>query len=526
MKKAATIVLIVLAALIVPGIVGGIVVKRLIEKELAALDLGETDVSSGSVRVNLLRRTISLRDVRLLTDIERRDTDTTRRSPIRYIDASIGRLTVRGIGLRGIRQGVFSVNSLIVDALRGTVVTRPVPADTTKKESNFHLQSIDIQSINLSDAALDWHRIATDHADTLIYKVSGLALSSQEVAWAAGSVPTVENLQGTASGVQYTMAKGDYILAINGLAWDSSAAHFSADSVELLPQHPKNRFMQRSATHSDYNEAVIAGVTAYGIDFQTLITDKTLCMDSLDIASGHFLSYKNRQLNYGQKVKPMLHAMIQKIPIPFEISTLSIHHFDAAYEELAVHGNAPGRVTFDDIEAVIHGMTNRATREDQYVEVYANAKLMTQSELRATISLPVDPANDHFEAKAVLHAMPFASLNPMIEPLAQVALQAGQIDRMEFAMSGNSTVANADMTLRYSGLEIAVMRERNGRWLERHGLSNLVNWAVVRRDNPDGHGLRTASESVRRDPYRSAFNYLWKGISAGAMETAESGAPK
>jgi hypothetical protein len=151
---------------------------------------------------------------------------------------------------------------------------------------------------------------------------------------------------------------------------------------------------------------------------------------------------------------------------------------------------------------------------------------MGAGRLTAVISLPVDPANDRFEVKATLLTLPFPALNPMIEPLARVELKAGRIDRMDFTMTGGSTVANIDMVLRYSGLEVALIKESHGLWQERPGLSNLINLALLRPDNPDRGGLRTASETVRRDPYRSSFNYLWKGISAGAMETAETGAAK
>ena len=526
MRRIVKITLIVLASFILVGIIGSLVVKHLIEKELSALNLGEMNVSSGGVRVDLLRRTVSLHDVRLLTDVERRDADTAHRSPIQYIDATVERLTLRGVRLKGIREGIFNVDDLSIESPRGSLVTRPVPPDTMKKTPSLNFQSIGIQYIKLSNAALDWQRITTGHIDTLVYMISGLELTSKGATWIIGKTPSVESLQGTVANMQYTINKRDYILKINTLTWNSDASKFSVDSLKLLPQHPPNRFVQQSAAHSDYNEAVIAGLICYGIDFQKLLKEKTVQIDSLHIASGHFLSYKNRQLNYGQKVKPMIHEIIQNIPVAFEINTLSIENFDAAYEELAEYGSTPGRVTFDDIRAEIRGMTNRPQRADQTIEVYANAKLMNHSELRVTTFLPVDPVNDHFEVKATLLSTPFASLNPMIEPLARVALQGGRIERMDFAMAGNSTSARVDMTLRYNGLDIAIMRKRNGAWQERRGLSNLVNWVVVQDSNPDARGLHSVSETVHRDPHRSAFNYLWKGISAGVLETAETGAAK
>ncbi|MCD8185808.1 MAG: hypothetical protein LUD68_04925, partial [Rikenellaceae bacterium] len=162
----------------------------------------------------------------------------------------------------------------------------------------------------------------------------------------------------------------------------------------------------------------------------------------------------------------------------------------------------------------------------QYIELYANAWLMGQGDLSAVVSLPVDPHNSHFEVKAVLSDTPLTALNPVIRPLANVEIKSGHLTRMDFTMVGNNSSASVDMTLRYEELKIELLKQQVGGWRERTGLSNLVNWAVIKSDNPDERGPRTAQTTVERDPYRSAYNYVWKGISAAALQTAETGVAK
>ena len=533
MNKIIRVALIVVVALLVLIGIGSMVVRRLVEKELSALDLGEMRFSSGGVRVNLLRRTLSLREVRLVTDPERRDADTLHRSPLHYIDATIDRITLRGLRLQGIRQGSFDFHTLSVELPKGRVVTRPVPvpvsADTTKKASAFRLQKVAVQHVELSGGALDWQRIT--ETDTLVYSAAGLDVALAGFRWeptpeSRDRVLFSDSLSGRIGVVRYTFAGGSYTLALDTVAWHAGRGELSVRRTELQPRYSQHDFPRKSVQKSDWMALNLDALSCRGVDFGALWDGRGVKIDSVHILSGGFSTYKDRRAPVPTRVKPMVHTTIQRIGLPLDIGKIRLDSLRAEYLELPEHGNRPGSIVFDRIGATIFGLTNRVEREDQYVELYATARLMGRGGLTAVISLPVDPANDRFEVKATLLAMPFSALNPMIEPLARVGLTAGRIDRMDFTMTGNSISARIDMILRYNDLHLAVLRDSRGRRQERPGLSRLLDALAVRHDNPDRHGLRTASTTVRRDSTRSAFNYLWKGVSAGAMETAESGAAK
>lgn len=522
------------AAILLTLMILGTVVRHKIEAELARMEVGDLYMRCETVRVNLFRQSVRLGGVTLKTRERQVPPDSLLDVPVQFLDATIDRVILRGIGLNGLKNKRYEFNTLLIDAPKGTVVTRQIPRDTLPMQSDektalASLNRLGVKEIEVTGGFIDWRQITEQ--DTLRYliydldaQVKGLLVDSTRQS--RERFLYSDHLQGSVGAFRYTFARGDYILALDSLEWNASDGRLFAVNAELMPQHPKNRFVQESPQHSDYTEARAQQLTCSGVDFPALWNEQTVRVDSIHVVSGHFLSYKNRQADYGREVKPMIHTQIQRLGVPIDIRKIKLDDFNAAYEELAVHGTSPGRVTFDHIDATFYGYTNIVSRPDQYIELYATSQLMNQGELHAVVSMPVDPQNDRFEVKATLLSTSLPALNPMVTPLARVELKAGQLSRMDFSMAGSGTTARADMVLRYSGLEVSVLKVRNGQWRERGGISNLVNWAVIKSENPDAGGLRTASETIHRDPYRSTFNYLWKGISAGAMETAETGTAK
>ncbi|MDR0954200.1 MAG: hypothetical protein LBM20_02305 [Rikenellaceae bacterium] len=520
-----------IAAIVLILAIGAGVVRRMVERELAQMDLGDVRVTCESVRVDLVRQVVRLRGITLRTREREISADSLHESLVQYLDVTIEGITLRGITIGKIRKREFDFNALLVESPRATLVTRRLESDSLpeRETTQSKLNRLGIKRVEVTRGSLDWRQIT--ETDTLQYLVHELDVQSENLSvdsthQARARFLYSDRVQGSVGGFSHTLARGDLLLSLDSLAWDSSTGRISVTRAALLPQHPKAQFTRRSATHADYIEARADSMEGYGVDFHSLWSGQGLQVDSLHVASGQLESYKNRQLKYPRKVKPMFHTVIQRLPISLNIKVLKVNHFNAAYEELAENGRAPGRITFDSLAASVYGLTNRVEREDQYVELYASGQVMNRGDFQAVVSMPVDSLNDHFEVKATLQSLPLSALNPMIVPLAQVEVSAGAISRMDFTLAGNSSSARMEMVMRYNGLEIAVMRMRRGRWQERGAISNLLNWAVIRQDNPDKNGLRTARTTVRRDPYRSAFNYLWKGISAGALETVETGTAK
>lgn len=512
-------------------LVAGAVVRKKIERELSDTRLGEFRFTCERVRVNLLRQSLTLGGVRLKTAERDVPPDSLLDTPVQFLNASVGRITLRGVSLSAIRDKRLEFTSLTVDSPDMVVVTRQMPPDslTAENETETALKRIGIGEIRLTNGTFDWRQIT--ETDTLQYKIYGLntqlsALRANSTEQSRRRFLFSDRMSGSVGTFRYTFANRAYILAADSLTWDSALNQIAVDHLELLPQFTKWEFPRKSVRQSDYMQLSVDGLGVTGIDFDALWNEKTLHADSVHIASGHFVSSKDRNADVPRRVKPMIHATIQQLGLPVSVRRVKVDDLNAAYEELGLHRTVAGRVTFDHIDATFHGFTNIVTRPEQYIELYAASQVMQQGQLHAVISMPVDPANDHFDIKATLLSSSIPALNPMILPLANIEVKSGVVDRMDYHMAGNDTSADIHMTLRYRDLKVELLKQQARGWRERSGLSNVVNWAFIRPENPDKNGLRNVQTTVRRDPYRSTWNYIWKGVSSSALETAETGAAK
>lgn len=88
---------------------------------------------------------------------------------------------------------------------------------------------------------------------------------------------------------------------------------------------------------------------------------------------------------------------------------------------------------------------------------------------------------------------------------------------MNFSIAGNAMQSSVTLELRYDSLNVAWMKNENGRLQERKFLSAVLDGLALKHSNPDSQGMRTGSGTTERDQYRSQFNYLWKSLATGSQ---------
>ncbi len=547
-QKLLLIVFTSLAGVVILLTIAGELLRFKIEKELATVDFGNYDVSYRKARVNLPGRAITLWDVRVRNKPRRDLPDTSAHLPVQYLNAKIDKLKVGGIGIAALRKGEVELGSLYMDSPNVTMVVdagekaqTPPSADTSgAKPASIldKLKLISIDKIAITGGALVYQ---TDKAaDTLILEVGGLDLRADGFNISLPDQPHNENsraesrgkpffsdaLAVNADGIRYTFNNAAYILAVDSLALDTRSGSGSLDAVKITPQYPKEEFVHRSARHSDWTEFAAEHLHCFNVDFDRLWNEGVVGIDSLYFPTGHIASFKDRRAGYPARVKPMIYKTIQDIPLKLEVRRIKTGDFAAIYEEQGVHSGAsgvPGRVTFEHIDALIEGFTNVARRREQLITITASARLMGQAALDATFHLPADPQNDYFEVAAHMGPMKLSALDPIITPLANAEIKSGNVEGLDYRIGGSSHRAKAQMTLLYNNLEIGLMKDTGHGLKERTGLSDMVNLLAIRSENPNKHGQTHKAEvEVERDPHRSMWNYLWRGVLEGAKQTAET----
>jgi hypothetical protein len=107
----------------------------------------------------------------------------------------------------------------------------------------------------------------------------------------------------------------------------------------------------------------------------------------------------------------------------------------------------------------------------------------------------------------------------MIEPLTKIKVISGEVESLNFRITGNARQSQTDLLFLYEDLKVRLLKEKDGEVRVRSFLTDLANGILLIKSNPGSRGERKAEATAERDVYRSQFNYLWRSIVAGLKKT-------
>lgn len=498
-------------------------IRRMAEKEIADRTDGAVRVEIGRVRVNLLKRSVTLRDLTLSTDTSKLEAFL---SGADSVGVEIGKIALKGVhfSLKG-DDKYISLKSLEIDKPNITLVLDGKQSEDTESPDQLlslrdkmlaQVGRISVGEVRLRDANL---RMANGTRNS--YAAKGLTVEADGFLYNPARMPDArplfcDDVRLTASKLSARFLVTAQLLEAENIELSMSDSSLSLVNVRMIPQYGKAEYAWKVARHTDWTQAIVGNIIAQGVDYNRMWHELSFCVDTLTVKDAEIASYKNRRIVRKEQFKPMLHEMIQGVPFGLEIGTTEIVNAHAVYEELSASGDKPGRITFDGLNGVFRGITNRPDTTDFFYTLTASGRVMDAALLRAIFRFPAHPSNDRFEVEGTLGPVNLKVFNRMLEPLAEADIRSGHLDGLSFTIVGNHKEAGITMKMRYNDLSVGLLKEgAGGRKKERKLISGLVNFMLIKSANPDRKGLRTVQGEAVRDTTRSQFNYLWKTLVAG-----------
>ena len=495
---------------------------RIIEREFARMTGYRYRLTTENVNISIFNRSVTLDDISITQNPQApADSSALHASLVRVVDFSANKLFVAGIRLDmrngatniKIRKLILQIPKIKVEQTGGGIKKTP-QADTVRVTP----LRIEIDRVLISDGYVEHHGI-----DTLRNVIEGFEFQTERLFIDTGSDfnPSAmgNNIRLLIKKITHMPRDESTRMEIDSLALETAAKTLSIASLAIVPTYSKAEFGYKSWNHKDWARMNFSDISFHGIDFGRLMTRRELHIDSAHLAAGSVSSYKNRNIEREEWIKPMHYQLIQRLPVKFSLRTLAIGSLDAQYEELKAGGDKAGIITFDDIGGSIDGLGNIPAPGCEYSKWRLHARMMNAGALTVTGYMPIDSLNDRFELTASLGRTDASVFNNMITPLANLAISGGTIDKIDMHIVGNSRSATIDMTFLYNGIKAMILKEKDGHIKERRVLSEIINHMVLINSNPRHNETRTAHMTVARDPHRSPFNYLWRTVFVAAKET-------
>lgn len=332
---------------------------------------------------------------------------------------------------------------------------------------------------------------------------------------------SVEKFRFDIEDIYFTTENGLYILSAEVVDFESDSGSLVVHQFQLLPAYEEKEFFDYVGHRTDRIELTTHEITLTGLNMDHAILSNQLIAESLAIDEADVVIFRDK--NYPQQEsrgrKPLPQEMINSLPIPVYIHDIAATASSIRYEELHEDASERGAVYFTDLDVAMADFTNIDSLMTQYggLSIETDTKFMNESDLQVQFLIPYQEKLHNI--KGDLASTDPQILNSVFEPLAGVRIESGFVESVRFEMQLNDTHAIGNAEVIYDDLHIALVdRETYEKNLIRRVGSFFINtFAVESANQPEDP--RPGTVDYEREPEKSVFNYWWKSLQSGLMDS-------
>ncbi len=316
-----------------------------------------------------------------------------------------------------------------------------------------------------------------------------------------------------------------YDLRVGTLDLHHPSGIVRATAVTFDPRVDAQRYGTVVKHETDLFQARVDTLLLRGMDIHRFVTQQELFVVHADVRAPVLSVHRDKTMPDGPyQPKRLPPAGLRHMERLLRIDTVTVRNGLVEYYERDSLNHDYGKVSFAALDAVLTGMGNTPEHmANGELRLDAKARLYDKSTIEAHYRAPLREGTSQFTLHAKLRALPFAAFNRMTDSLLMVKVNAGRIDELEMRMQGNDDQATGTLDVVYDGLEI-LLHSRDPRqprtWIMNRALHILVRKSNLR----DAKGYRQGTFTVVRRKDRSIFNYAWRGVRSGTLDSMVPGA--
>lgn len=476
------------------------------------------------ITVNLIKRYITVRDVRMSPDTSlEKDKNIwmeVRVSTIRLTDFHI---------LDMLRNKTLVIGNFIliepeVEIHFPVKVTQEALVETksgikAKKKSPL-LNQISLEKVLLSGGTFKLIKnditLASSEDISLVAKQIDLVRNSMEepIGYTYGDVLiNLKNLKLHSESGLYDMSLDSFIVSKE----DSSIV---MTGFRMIPKYDRKEFSRQLKFQDDRFDVTIGRIDIKRVGYMRFLANEPLYIGKIGLDSVNADIFRDKNVAFDFNKFPLFHnEMFLKLSLPVFIDSVRISNSLVQYSELVADRTEPGIIRLQDFNLRIDDLTN-IIEDDSVVNVMkvdVKAKVMGEGPLNAELVLRLEGDTRSFECSGSVGAMNLSPLNSMLEPSINMKFNDGKLDRMTFFFEANDGISKGWMEFLYHDLDVVLLKkEPDKHW----GFVSLLANSVALSNNPaPGKDLKIVEVGYERDKNKGLINYVWKTIQSGMVHT-------
>jgi len=520
----ALLVLTIVAILFLTARYAGRIIEPFVRSFLEENKPLNHQVRFGRLKVNLIKSTINIKDLRVYPDSSLVKSENVwwefNVSTVKLTDFSLWDFLFN----KKLSIGDFLFLSPNVEIhfpiLQQDNVRKASAVISPQKIKPAAFKSFSLQGIVISKGTLK------------VFRDTVLLASSQDIGFLAQQI----TLEKTGDDKQFVLKYGDVRLNISDINLNPQSSLYEVklgkfalnrlDSTIILeglrftPLYDKSEFSKKLIHQDDRFDLKIYRIIISRVGLERWLAGQPLEISKALIDSLDADIYRDRNVAMDlNRFPPFYNELFLKINFPLLIDTFLVTNSNIQYGELVEGDTKAGEIMLNDFNLSTYGLSNLSADSNmaEDMRIFINTKVMDEGTLKVDLALPLEGNLHEFKCTGSVSAMKLSPLNDMMGPSMNMTFKDGKVNRMTFDFMANNKNSKGWMEFLYEGLDVSLLRKDPSK--EKGFLSKLANTVMLANNPAPGKDLVTVEIGYERDKNKGIINYIWKTIQSGMTRT-------
>lgn len=479
-------------------------------------------ITIGQVHLEILPGNITWSDLRIEQRIDSADTSWTYSRQV-LIAGHAGRIQVKGLSLwRLLLWKTIDMHTLTVQGADLQLITSDrnphgMPEGPGKNKLTVH--RIRLDSLLVEDGSIAWRNVQPGRpgARARHFSLSAAGLNVQlphrhkpfRLAFTAADA-TIDSTEASFPPL--------YDLGIAHVHTAHPDSLFLLAGITLTSRKGPQEYGSVVPFETDLTTFTSDTISLRGLDISALLNERSLRAGEARISGTSIHDFRDKTIRDAPfRNKPMPARLLRQLPFTLRLDSLVVERMNVEYNEKDTVTSGFGQVDFTDINAVAHGINTTEPGKEPEMHLTATARVYEKAPIHFDFRTAIFDSSDHFSVKARIGPLPFKVFNAMTNDLLLVRATAGTIGGIDYTFEANRNQGHGRVDVEYQGLKLSIAKRDGSR--EKNTVKSFLVNQLVRSKNLREGNFRHGDFTVQRAKDRQVFNYLWRGLREGMMET-------
>lgn len=494
----------VIVFLIVLGLaisfIGEPMLKDRLEQEANQTLGSEMELVIGDLNIGYLPLSVTARNVDLFILVGGE-------SGHQWPNSNVESINISGIGVRDlIFNGNLTISTVEINRANLHLVPDLLANIETGNDSDEDTE-INVGRISLYDSQVNIYPSDSEDAHTVI---GGIRLSLTNLNASSDKDQMnemVESLDLQIGSASHVTEDGYYEMRSSDLRFNLNSRELSMETLEVIPLLSPHELSVRIGHEIDHFDISSQHVSIRGVDVDKWFDSEVVSISAIEV--NDLILEISRDKNHPDKPRtedPLLNGQFANLDIETSIDSLLWKGGHIIYRELEEGQETYGEILFDDVDIEFTGIQNR--NPDETIKATATCLFMGLSELNVDFEFNLE--NDAVQnISGRLNQIDLKELNTVLEPLAFVRIDEGQLTSLSFEFTADNEVARGELVIVYDNLSIRILDEETLEGTTTRDIASFFANLIAIRSSNDEDDPRIGEIAIEREKERSMFTYWW-----------------